>query len=91
LNKPKPITGPRIDRPVKVIVDKEKSTEEARPTTQLMEEGQEAGSSTVAIKSGQIGKQAEDEDADAIEALQEIAHTEGNARKNEKESDEPQT
>jgi uracil-DNA glycosylase len=91
LDKPKPIAAPRTDGPVKVTADQQKGAEEAGSTTELVEENQEAGLSTVTIRGGQIGKKAEDEDADAIEALEEIAHAEAGARENEKGNDEPQT
>jgi Uracil DNA glycosylase superfamily len=84
LYKPKPIAAPKTDGPVKVTADQEKNAEEAGPTTELMEGKQDAGAPASVVFNGKNGGTAEEDDADAIEAFEEIAQAEMEAQKKEK-------
>lgn len=83
LNKPKPIAPPKTEGPVKVTADQEKGADEAGPTTELVEEKQADRSASFMASDGKNDNEAEDEDADAIEALEEIAQAEEEAQKKE--------
>jgi Uracil DNA glycosylase superfamily len=85
LDKPKPIAAPAAESPVKVTADQEKITEEAGPRTELVEEkhGNSALSSRPTDCMGDDS--AEEDDVDAIEALQELAHADVAAEKEERE------
>jgi Uracil DNA glycosylase superfamily len=85
LDRPKPIAAPKVNGPAIVTADQEKTSEEAGPRTEMVEEKQEAGATPSATTDTSKGDVAEDDDVDAIEALGEIANAEAEASKKEQE------
>ena len=83
LDKPKPIATPKAEGPVKFTADQEENATETGPLTGLAEEKQQAGATTSGTTVGKNGASAEEDDADAIEALEELAHAEFEADKKE--------
>jgi uracil-DNA glycosylase len=77
LNEPKPISAPKMEDAVKVTADQRKSPGESGPTTELVEEMQQEDFTTKSSLAEEKNEESADEDdADAIEALQEMARAE---------------
>ena len=91
LDNPKPIAAPMVGGPVKVTADQKKDAEEAGPATEMVEEKQEAGATTSVPSDSKNGGVAEDDDADAIEALEDIANAEAEAGKKANEGGEAES
>jgi Uracil DNA glycosylase superfamily len=77
LSESKPISAPKMQQVVKVTADQRKSPEESGPTAELVEgmqkENVAINSSLAEKRNGEI---TDEDDADAIEALQEMARAE---------------
>jgi uracil-DNA glycosylase len=75
LDKPKPISAPKVEDAVKVTADHVKGAKESGPTTEVVEKMHEKA---VATKSS-LADEDDEDDADAIEALQGMARAEEEA------------
>jgi Uracil DNA glycosylase superfamily len=81
LDKPKPIAVANTVEPVKVTADQKEEVEKDGPTTEFVQEKQETGTTVGGVTASNNEDFSDDEDADAIEALEEIAHAELAAKK----------
>jgi hypothetical protein len=81
LDKPRPIAAPKVEASVKITADQEQEAEDAGPTTELVEEKQGAVANASIVTNSNGAQSAEEDDADAIEAFEEIANAEEEASK----------
>jgi uracil-DNA glycosylase len=77
LSESKPISAPKTEQAVKLTADQRKSPEESGPTTELVEGMQKENVATnSSLAENKNGESTDEDDADAIEALQEMARAE---------------
>jgi len=77
LNESKPISAPKMEHAVKVTANQGKSPEESGPTIEIVEGVQEEDVATKSsLAEEKNGESTDEDDADAIEALQEMARAE---------------
>ena len=76
LDKPKPIAAPQVESPVNVTADQHTRAARVGPTTELVEEKQDASATNSVVADGNDGESVDEDDADAIEALQDMAEAE---------------
>ncbi|ERF69461.1 hypothetical protein EPUS_07276 [Endocarpon pusillum Z07020] len=83
LDQPKPTAASNVEGPVRVTADPAKGAGEADPSTQLAEEKQESAATDPVVAGENNGQSPEEDDTDAIDALQEMAQAELEAEKRE--------
>ncbi len=81
LDQPKPIAAARVKGSVQATADQAKGADEAGPTIQLAEEQQDATATESVVVGRENGQSPEEDDTDAIDALQEMAQAELEAEK----------